>query len=162
MRRPALTATFYAGAVALSALLLVATPRDTRAGRVVGQLPMSVVVLPFTRVTPVYQAPKLRITPDDIARAYVEVRTALVLRVQSNHRRGHRLVVEPTRADFRRLEVLGLGEGPVALGGAGGAVALPRAASGERLYTLGFRLFLPVDQAPGDYDWPLSTFIEPR
>jgi hypothetical protein len=163
MRRSAVTtSTVFAAFLALAVLLLAMVPRDSRAMRAVAKMTASVVVLPFTRITPLYQAERLRITAEDVAREYVEVRKALVLRVQSNHRQGHRLVVEPTGQDFSRVQVLGLGGTPATLGGSGGAVALPGAASGEQTYTLGFRLFLAPGKEPGEYAWPLAAFVEPR
>ena len=105
---------------------------------------------------------ELLISPEDVARGYVEVPRAMRALAQTNTKKGWILGVRFSGAPFRAVEVTGLGES-AALGADGGAVALDYPGTNLPVpVELGYRFLLAPDARPGVYPWPVALSAMPR
>jgi hypothetical protein len=143
--------------VALAAALfaLCAAPELARAASV-GSSTMKVTanVLPYLRLQVLKQASSLNITPEDVARGYVDVPAATDLMAKTNDRNGFSLSFDARSNVFRKAQITGLAHG-LELGAEGGLVHQPFTGN-QMLMRLSYRFFLAPEVAPGSYPWPLQ------
>lgn len=143
------------GAVLAAAYALCASPEAARAASV-GSSTMKVTanVLPYLRLQVLKQVSTLNVTPEDIARGYVDVPAATDLMAKTNDRNGFSLSFDARSNVFRKAQVTGL-VGGLELGPEGGMAHQPF--TGNRmLMRLSYRFFLAPEVAPGSYPWPLQ------
>lgn len=108
------------------------------------------------------QPASLTLTPDDIARGYVELPAACEVAVQNNSPGGY-LVVLSSESPFVQSTLLrGLGA-DVQWGPAGGTLAQPAAGRGMSRQTLAlsYRFVLSPEAHPGSYAWPVRLAVTP-
>ncbi|MGZ8463878.1 MAG: hypothetical protein ACXWWT_13700 [Candidatus Deferrimicrobiaceae bacterium] len=104
----------------------------------------------------------LVVTPEDVARGYVEATAASRIEVRNNNRGGCLLVFEGIAgpdAPFGRVSVQGLGR-DVEIGPGGGFVPHPYSPAPVTA-ELSYRFSLGRDARPGTYAWPLSVSVRP-
>jgi hypothetical protein len=137
-----------------AAFALCASPETARAASV-GSSTMKVTanVLPYLRLQVLKQVSTLNVTPEDIARGYVDVPAATDLMAKTNDRNGFSLSFDPRSNVFRKAQVTGLAGG-LELGPEGGMVHQPFTGK-QMLMRLSYRFFLAPEVAPGSYPWPL-------
>jgi hypothetical protein len=143
------------GIVLAAAFALCAGPETARAASV-GSSTMKVTanVLPYLRLQVLKQVSTLNVTPEDIARGYVDVPAATDLMAKTNDRNGFSLSFDARSNVFRKAQVTGL-VGGLELGPEGGMAHQPF--TGNRmLMRLSYRFFLAPEVAPGSYPWPLQ------
>ena len=100
------------------------------------------------------QHPKLVVSGADIAKGYLDVRSASLIEIVNNDPRGCLLVFQCTGAVFREVRIQGLGkEGQV--GPQGGCAPLP-CAKGRITAELSYRFVLDENANPGTYLWPIA------
>jgi hypothetical protein len=139
-------------AVLLSTSLAPAT--SGAAASAYSAIAFSATVLPYHRLDVVRQASTLTVTPEDVARGYVDVPAGTQLRAQSNECKGFSVVFDPRARLFERATITGLGNA-VEIGPDGGAVN--QAYSGrETLLQLSYRFYLAAGLVAGSYPWPLQ------
>ncbi|TFH32755.1 MAG: hypothetical protein E4G97_01990 [Deltaproteobacteria bacterium] len=108
------------------------------------------------------QERKLVVTPEDVARGYVDAPAASRIEVRNNNRRGCLLVFERIAgpdASFGNVSVRGF-ERDVEIGPSGGFVPhsyAPAPVAEE----LSYRFSLGRDARPGTYPWPLQVSVRP-
>jgi hypothetical protein len=138
-----------------AAFALGANPEIARAASV-GSSTMKVTanVLPYLRLQVLKQVSTLNVTPEDIARGYVDVPAATDLMAKTNDRNGFSLSFDPRSNVFRKAQVTGLAGG-LELGPEGGMVHQPFTGK-QMLMRLSYRFFLAPEVAPGSYPWPLQ------
>ena len=143
------------GVALAAAFALCAGPSPARAGSV-GSSTMRVTanVLPYLRLQVLKQVATLNVTPEDVARGYIDVPAATDLMARTNDRNGFSLSFDARSNLFRRAQVTGLGSG-VELGPKGGIAHQPFAGT-QMLMRLSYRFFLAPEVAPGSYPWPLQ------
>jgi hypothetical protein len=117
-------------------------------------------VLPQAQLQYLQAPPAVDITAADVARGYVETRTATLLRIQSNSRSGYALDLLPRSGWFTSVTVLGVGA-QVHFGNGGGTLVQRWSASGSESLALGFRFTLAPDTLPGQYPLPLLLQVRP-
>ena len=108
------------------------------------------------------QAKTLVVTPEDVARGYVDAPAASRIEVRNNNRGGCLLVCEGTAgpdAPFGRISVRGF-ERDVEIGPGGGFVPHPYAPAPVTA-ELSYRFSLDRDARPGTYPWPLQVSVRP-
>jgi len=109
-----------------------------------------------------HQVGTLVVTPEDVARGYVDAPSATRIEVRNNSRGGCLLVFEGTAgpdAPFVRISVRGF-ERDVEIGPGGGFV--PHSyAPGPVTSELSYRFSLGRDARPGTYPWPLQVSVRP-
>jgi hypothetical protein len=132
-----------------------AGPRTAHAASV-GSSTMKVTanVLPYLRLQVLKQVSTLNVTPEDVARGYVDVPAATDLVAKTNDRNGFSLSFNARSNVFRRAQVTGLAGG-VELGREGGMAHQPFTGH-QMLMRLSYRFFLAPEVAPGSYPWPLQ------
>ena len=116
------------------------------------QLRASVNVEEYISVDMQHQRQTLTITPEDIARGYVEVSRATVFTVRTNSRDGYMLYFENTAPLFSKVVLIDNGR-RVELSGAGGIIHQSYAKGQTK--ELSYRFFLSADAKPQTYQWPL-------
>ena len=143
------------GVAVAAAFALCAIPNPAR-GASAGSSTMKVTanVLPYLRLQVLKQVATLNVTPEDIARGYIDVPAATDLIARTNDRNGFSLSFDARSNVFRKAQVTGLGSG-VELGPEGGIAHQPFAGK-QMLMRLSYRFFLAPGVAPGSYPWPLQ------
>jgi len=138
-----------------AAFALCASPETARAASV-GSSTMKVTanVLPYLRLQVVKQVSTLNVTPEDVARGYIDVPAATDLMARTNDRNGFALSFDARSNVFRKAQVTGLASG-LELGPEGGMAHQPFAGK-QMLMRLSYRFFLAPEVAPGSYPWPLQ------
>jgi len=111
-------------------------------------------VLPYLRLQVLKQASTLDVTPEDIARGYIDVPAATDLMAKTNDRNGFSLSFDARSNVFRKAQVTGLVNG-LELGPEGGMTHQPFTGN-QMLMRLSYRFFLAPEVAPGSYPWPLQ------
>jgi hypothetical protein len=107
-----------------------------------------------------HQERTLVVTPEDVARGYVDAPAASRIEVRNNNRGGCLLVFERISApdpSFGNVSVRGLGR-DVEIGSGGGFVPHPYAPA-PVMAELGYRFSLGRDARPGTYPWPLQVSV---
>lgn len=149
---------FLAKAGILAGLLAISSVAST--DQSLGTLGVSATVMPIARLSMAGSEPDLLLTPEDLARGYIESPRPLHLTVYSNSRRGYALDVLPLSPLFSTLEVRGLGSS-VVLNAEGGTVtqrwSRPQTVSLE----LKFSFTLAEGLEPGLYPWPVRLAARP-
>ena len=142
--------------MALAAAFAVCASPDTARAASVGSSTMKVTanVLPYLRLQVLKQTSTLNVTPEDIARGYVDVPAATDLMAKTNDRNGFSLSFDARSNVFRRAQVTGLAGG-LELGPEGGMAHQPFTGN-QMLMRLSYRFFLAPEVAPGSYPWPLQ------
>jgi hypothetical protein len=108
------------------------------------------------------QVKTLVVTPEDVARGYVDAPAASRIEVRNNNRGGCLLVFEGIAgpdAPFGRISVRGF-ERDVEIGPGGGFVPHPYAPAPVTA-ELSYRFSLDRDARPGTYPWPLQVSVRP-
>jgi hypothetical protein len=104
------------------------------------------------------QVKTLVVTPEDVARGYVDAPAASRIEVRNNNRGGCLLVFEGaagTYVPFSKVSVRGLGR-EVEIGPGGGFVPHPYAPAPVTA-ELSYRFSLSRDARPGTYPWPIQV-----
>jgi hypothetical protein len=107
-----------------------------------------------------HQERTLVVTPEDVARGYVDAPAASRIEVRNNNRGGCLLVFEGVAGPdgpFGKVSVRGLGR-DVEIGPEGGFVPHPYAPAPVTV-ELGYRFSLDRDARPGTYSWPLQVSV---
>ena len=143
------------GVALAAAFALSASPKTARATSV-GSSTMKVTanVLPYLRLQVLKQASTLDVTPEDVARGYIDVPAATDLMAKTNDRNGFSLSFDARSNVFRKAQVTGLVNG-LELGPDGGMTHQPFTGN-QMLMRLSYRFFLAPEVAPGSYPWPLQ------
>ncbi len=144
----------FAALVALT--LLLATPLSAES--VSAPLNVSVQVIARAIVSVVNQ-PAVTITSEDIARGYVDVPSAILLRGRTNSRRGYMLQVEKTSEDFTAIE-LALPDATMSVSSHESWIARPYVAGGELLPVTAHMVLSPT-ATPGPHALPISFSASP-
>ncbi len=120
-------------------------------------------VAPWVKLNLEYQQMQLTVTPDDVARGYVEVPAASRFTVITNNRAGYTLSFQPNASIFRSVAINGMGVS-VEFGAGGGTVIQSGAEAGvlRTLLELGYRFYLAEGVQAGNYFWPLSVSVSAR
>jgi SOS response regulatory protein OraA/RecX len=145
------------GIALAAAFALSATPKPARAASSgFGSSTMKVTanVLPYLRLQVLKQVSTLDVTPEDVARGYIDVPAATDLMAKTNDRNGFSLSFDARSNVFRKAQVTGLVSG-LELGPDGGMAHQPFTGN-QMLMRLSYRFFLAPEVAPGSYPWPLQ------
>jgi len=126
------------------------------------QIRVTAIVQSRATMRVLHQERTLVVTPQDVARGYVDVPAASRIEVRNNNRRGFLLVFEGISAPdapFGKVSVRGF-ERDVEIGPGGGFVPhsyAPAPVTEE----LSYRFSLDRDARPGTYSWPLKVSVRP-
>ncbi|HEY2865189.1 MAG TPA: hypothetical protein VGK37_16330 [Casimicrobiaceae bacterium] len=145
------------GVVLAAACALCASSEPARAassGPGSSTMRVTASVLPYLRLQLLKQAPILNVTPDDVARGYIDVSAATDLMAHTNDRNGFSLSFDARSTVFRKAQVSGLVRG-LEIGPEGGWVHQPFTGH-QMLMRLSYRFFLAPEVVPGNYPWPLQ------
>jgi|HubBroStandDraft_1064217.scaffolds.fasta_scaffold653672_1 hypothetical protein len=115
-------------------------------------------VLSFFRMQVDYQATALTVTPNDIARGYVEAPAATNFSVETNTQEGYIIDFRPRGNLFNSVVITGLPQ-PVAIGPQGGSAQYDLAHGRTTTHQLSYRFLLRPDVQPGSYGWPLEISV---
>lgn len=110
-------------------------------------------VMPYFESESIDSVETLLITEEDVARGFIEVRTASTVKVRTNAR--HALVFRIGDARFSEVRIGGL-EREVVVSRAGGFAPQPLRL-GSTTYELDYRIALNDLVAPGTYEIPVSV-----
>lgn len=116
-------------------------------------------VMPVLSKTVISQAGSVHITPEDIARGYVDVKGGTVMEVRTNSENGYLLSFESERGPYREIWVID-GTRTTVLTGTGGFIHQPypgRTIAEKK--ELSYRFLLSRDAVPGSYLWPLRVDV---
>lgn len=145
------------GVALAAAFALCGSPKPARAasaGFGSSTMKVSANVLPYLRLQVLKQAPTLDVTPEDVARGYIDVPAATDLMARTNDRNGFSLSFDARSNVFRKAQVTGLVNG-LEIGPDGGLVHQPFTGS-QMLMRLSYRFFLAPEVGAGSYPWPLQ------
>ena len=126
------------------------------------RIQVSATVLPRATLRVLHQEQTLVVTPEDVARGYVDAPAASRIEVRNNSRRGSLLVFEripAPGASFGKVSVRGF-DREVEIGPGGGFVPHPYAPAPVTA-ELSYRFSLDRDARPGTYPWPLQVSVRP-
>jgi hypothetical protein len=112
----------------------------------------------FFRMQVDYQAAVLTITPNDIARGYVEAPAASNFSVVTNTQDGFVIDFRPRNDLFNSAVITGLPQ-PVQIGAQGGTALYNLAHGRTTIHKLSYRFMLRPDVQPGSYGWPLEISV---
>jgi hypothetical protein len=115
-------------------------------------------VLSFFRMQVDYQATALTVTPNDIARGYVEAPAATNFSVITNSQDGFVIDFQPRNELFDSAVITGLAQ-PVEIGAQGGTALYNVAHGRTTTHQLNYRFRLRPDVQPGSYGWPLQISV---
>ncbi len=105
------------------------------------------------------QMSQVVVTTSDVARGYVDVRSASLIEVKNNSRDGFLLIFQFLGDAFKDVYVYGLGnEVQISLGG---GWILQQHTNGILKVELSYRLVLEGNFLPGTYAWPLLISVQP-
>lgn len=147
-----LVAAALAAALAMAGLGAI-TPAAA-AQSVTHRVNFAIKVPPIVRVQMTRQPAALHVTPEDIARGYVEVHSASEMRVTCNT--TWELSFRPRTGLIRSARVSGMAD-DVIVGPEGGSRANLTATGQTRTYELSFRFELAAGAQPGNHPWPLTV-----
>lgn len=144
--------------IELAAIILgLFTAFPASADQASGSIRVSVIVQEYISLNTQSQAQTLRVTPDDIAKGYVDVNTGTVFTIKTNSRDGYMLYFENTGSQFSKV-VLRVSGREIELLGMGGIVHQPY--TGPQAIELSYRFYLSADVKPGTYQWPLRMHTD--
>ena len=146
----------------LTTLLLVlvavtAMSAPVYAGSSAAQMNVSVQVISRTILTIDAQPATVNVTPDDVARGYVDVPQVVAFRVLSNSRDGYSLTFHPVSYPFSAAEVRWGAQAAVVEGGDWMSSLSHPYQHGGSAGSLAVRLRLSSGVEPGSYAWPLQV-----
>jgi hypothetical protein len=148
-------------ACALSVALWLASSgavTDANAGQVKGSMQVSAMVASWAPAVQVdHQAAQLTVTPDDIARGYVEVPAASQFRILGGARSGWLIDFFARGQIFTSAQIEGFGG--IAQVGADGGTLFQKDRSPDGVTRLSYRFTLGADVQPGNYQWPLAMSV---
>jgi hypothetical protein len=128
------------------------------AGGVVGALGVQAYVAPSAVMQIEQRADRVVVSTADIARGYVDVHSASLVKVRTSSRAGYILDFSPRGALFKSVQVSGFaGHGDI--GPDGGALVARHAPGGDGFAELHYRIYLADGIEPGTYDWPLALAV---
>lgn len=141
------------------ALLMVAPAPPAVADQ--AKVTVSATVLKHASLKVLEQPSAVVVTPEDIARGYVEVPLPARVRVKNNSA-GYLLNFASSAEFASRIRVRGLGP-DVLMSGDGGLIAQSASSRGMATVTLdlGFRFELAAGAHEGVYPWPLELSVTP-
>lgn len=143
--------------VALS-LASTAAVTDADAGQAKASMQVSAIVVSWAPAIQVdYQAAQLTITPEDVARGYVEAPAASQFRIQGGTRSGWLVDFFVRGSLFTSVQIEGIG-GSAQVGADGGTLFL-RSRSHDGVTRLSYRFTLGAEVRPGTYQWPLAMSV---
>lgn len=143
--------------VALS-LASSAAVTEANAGQAKASIQVSAVVVSWAPAIQVdYQAAQLTITPEDIARGYVEVPAASQFRILGGTRSSWLVDLFARGQLFTSAQIEGFG-GSAQVGADGGTLFL-RNRSPDGVTRLSYRFTLGAGVQPGSYQWPLAMSV---
>ena len=145
------------GVALAAAFILSSAPDQARATQSTSgnsTMTVSATVLPFLRLQVLKQAATLTVTPEDVARGYIDAPAATDLMARTNDRNGFSLSFDPRSNLFQKAQVTGFGSGAEI--GPGGGFAHQPYTGNQMLMRLSYRFFLAPEVAPGNYPWPLQ------
>jgi hypothetical protein len=143
------------GRRAVVLLLLAAVPCVAAAGETRASFLVSATVAPRASLESVSQPATLSVSPDDIARGYLDVTAAY--RVSSNDPSGYMVRLAPRTGLTRAVQVDGLST-PIVMTDQSVEVIQPAALRPQRL-DLRFRLVLDENAVPGTYAMPVQLSV---
>ena len=150
-------------AVMLTALALASalTPNSAHASSTMATVQVSAAVRPSVRLQTDFQAERITVTADDVARGYVDIPAASRFTVVTP-KGGNYFVDFHVRSDlFQSVNIDGMGS-QVELGTDGGTVAQTGPGLKGAISTLNYRFRLKANVRAGDYDWPLMLAVRAR
>ena len=136
-------------------LLLAAVPCVAAAGETRASFLVSATVLARASLESVSQPTTLSVSPEDVARGYLDV--AAAYRVSSNDPSGYMVRLAPRIGLTRSVEVAGLST-PIVMTDQVVEVIQPAALRPQRL-DLRFRLVLGENAVPGTYAMPVQLSV---
>jgi len=143
--------------VALS-LASSAAVTEANAGQAKASMQVSAVVVSWAPAIQVdYQAAQLTITPEDIARGYVEAPAASQFRILGGTRSSWLVDFFARGQVFTSAQIEGF-DGSAQVGADGGTLFL-RNQSPDGVTRLSYRFTLGPDVQPGSYQWPLAMSV---
>jgi len=143
--------------VALS-LASSAAVTEANAGQAKASIQVSAVVVSWAPAIQVdYQAAQLTITPEDIARGYVEAPAASQFRILGGTRSSWLVDFFARGQVFTSAQIEGF-DGSAQVGADGGTLFL-RNRSPDGVTRLSYRFTLGPDVQPGSYQWPLAMSV---
>ncbi|MEP6998386.1 MAG: hypothetical protein ABI900_12105 [Betaproteobacteria bacterium] len=142
------------GVALAAAFALCGSPKPARAASGLSAMKVSANVLPYLRLQVLKQASTLNVTPEDVARGYIDVAAATDLMARTNDRNGFSLSFDARSGVFRKAQVTGLASG-VEIGPEGGMTHQPFTGN-QMLMHLSYRFFLAPEVGAGSYPWPLQ------
>ena len=150
-------------AVLLAALALTApfSTNDAQAADKMAGIQVSAVVRASAHLRTEHQSAQINVTPDDIARGYVDMPGASRFTVVTPKGGNYSIEFHPRSDLFSSVTIAGLGA-QVELGTEGGSVAQAGAGLKGVASTLSYRFALKPEVRPGNYDWPLMFIVHPR
>jgi hypothetical protein len=103
------------------------------------------------------QAP-LRVTPEDIARGYIQTSVPQEVQVTFNVPRGYALRIDVVVPRFKRVTVSEQSDSR-SFGAEGLTLLEPPTppATSQASHRFLYRFELPADMTPGDYPWPIAV-----
>lgn len=146
---------------ASSMALLMVAPTPTAVATEQAKMTVSATVLKHASLRVLAQPSSVVVTPEDVARGYVDVAAPTQLAIKCNS--GAYMLVFAGHGEFvRQILVSGLGN-EVQMGADGGAVK--QVATGRGMTTarhdVGLRFELSAAAREGVYPWPLQISVEP-
>ena len=150
-------------AVLLAALALVPVfpTGEVQASNKMATVHVSAVVRASAHLRTDHQATYIKVTAEDIARGYVEVRGASKFFVATPKGANYFVDFHPRSDLFVSVLIDGLGS-PVELGAEGGSIAQPGPGVKGAGSTLDYRFRLSSEAQPGVYAWPLTLEVRAR
>lgn len=143
------------------ALCLASSPAVTEAnaGETKASVQVSAVVVSWAPTVQVdYQAAQLTVTPEDVARGYVEAPAASQFRILGGGARSGWLIDFFARGQiFASVQIEGLGGS--AQFGADGGTLFQRDRTPNGVTRLSYRFNLGANVQPGSYQWPLAMSV---
>jgi hypothetical protein len=141
--------------VGVAVLLIATTPLAAGAGESRAQFAVTATVLPRASLEPVSAPAMLSLSPDDVARGYLDVDAAY--RVSSNDPSGYMVRLVPRTGLTSSVEVAGLST-PIVMTDQSVEVVQPAALRAQTL-ALRFRLVLDDKAVPGTYAMPVQVSV---
>lgn len=150
-------------AVLICALALTASlaPAPVQASSQMAGVQVSAVVYPSARFQPQFQADKITVTHEDIARGYVDMPAASKFTVVTPKGGNYSVEFQPRSDLFHAVSIDGLGS-QVLIGSEGGSIAQTGAGLAGATSSLSYRFHLKPNIEAGIYDWPLVLAVRAR
>lgn len=124
-----------------------------------GKVHVSARVVAHSKIRILHQVSRVRVTPADIKRGYVDIGSASRFEVHSNNPQGYVLAFHGVATPFKAVHAKGNGT-DVYLDGGHGFVQRPYV-RGSEVIEFSYRLVLSEDVQPGTYAWPINFTVQP-